>query len=157
MKKLMTHKWFKEVFIEETKKQLSNVISIGYEWDSYIVEKDIVEEGENITGKSLEVSWFGLKRKAEETGHKFKKYKLIFKYNIRVKDNNYKEPTEYDVYLYLNKIFTCDKAEILEKSLREKLDKEGISDTVRFTFIKDSTEEIITIKEDSFRRVKNVN
>lgn len=154
MKKLMTKKWFKEVFIEEVQKQFQDVINLGYEWDSYIVEKDILEEAENITGTTLDVSWFGLKRKIIEMGHKFKKYKLIFKYEIKVKDTSYREATEYGVYLYLNKIFTCDKAETLIKTIKERLEKEEILDKVEFTFIKDATTETITTKDESFRREK---
>ena len=154
MKKLMTYEWFKEMFIEEAKKLFPNSIHLREAWTSYIVEKDLLEEGEKIIEEEKTYTWFGLKCKIKQFGYTFKKYKAIFKFDIKCKDKTHGEVAEFKVYLYINKTFTCEKAESFMETIKSRLEKEEILDKVEFIFIKDSNAETLTTS-DSFKRFKS--
>lgn len=147
MKKIMTIDWFTQIFVEEVKKLFSNADFIESRYD-YIVKKDSLKEGKEITSQKKQRSMCGLRYEIVTQGYKYKEYDVIFKFSICKSDHRKgTEPIVYNVNLYTNKNFGCEKAEELATAIQERIKKDQILDTADFVLVRDADQEKIRLNE----------
>lgn len=149
MKKIMTKDWLQQMFLEEAKKIFANADILDHRYN-YIVEKDSIKEGKEVTSTNLKVYLCGFRHKKVTQGYTYKEYNVIFRFSIYRNTNKQREnhePVQYNIDLYTNKGFTCDHAETLSKAIQERIEKDQIIDTVEFILVRDADQETIKISE----------
>jgi hypothetical protein len=143
----MTKDWFMQMFLEEVKKLFPDSDTVDSRW-YYIVKKDSVKEGKEITSQKKQRSMCGLRYEIVTQGYKYKEYDVIFKFSICESDHRKgTEPIVYNVNLYTNKNFGCEKAEELATCHSRENKKDQILDTVDFVLVRDADQEKIRLNE----------